>query len=66
MSSAATWRGEHPSDSISPFKGESPLHAISALTSPERILVDSAHTWHIGTLGFGYCSVTSLFAFLVL
>ncbi|CAK9035316.1 Uncharacterized protein SCF082_LOCUS21236, partial [Durusdinium trenchii] len=47
MRANATWRDEK--DPPSPFKqGGSPLHAVPGLTSPESVMIDSAHTWHIG------------------
>lgn len=38
-----------PNDCDSPFKPEgSPFFVLPGLTSPERVMIDSAHTWHIG------------------
>lgn len=56
MRKTAPWRQEQPGDVSSPYKPEgSPFFAIAGLTSPTRILIDSAHTWHIGFRGWiGY------------
>lgn len=38
-----------PNDCDPPFKPEgSPFFVLPGLTSPERVMIDSAHTWHIG------------------
>ena len=56
MRKTAPWRQEQPCDLPSPYKPEgSPFFAIKGLASPTRILIDSAHTWHIGFPGWiGY------------
>ena len=49
----AAWRGEKTCDCETPFKPEgSPFFVLPGLDSPEKIMIDSAHTWHIGTPSF--------------
>lgn len=49
MSSGAKWRNDKPDECPSPFKHlSSPLLSLPGMTSPTKICIDSAHTWHIG------------------
>lgn len=52
MSINAVWRKDRIEDCPSPFKClNNPLSAVPSLTLPNTILIDSAHTWHIGFSG---------------
>ena len=49
MTTDAEWRQDNPEDCPSPFKpAGSPLLSVPGLTSPGSIMIDAAHTWHIG------------------
>ena len=54
----APWKTEDVSNAPSPFKPEgSPLFEVPGLASAKRVCIDSAHTWHIGTLRCRYANI---------
>ena len=52
MSTTAPWRSDTPDECPTPFKDlGSPFFILPGLTSPTKICIDAAHTWHIGLPG---------------
>ena len=46
----AEWKTETLDDVPSPYvPAGSPLFSVPGLASPARVLIDSAHSWHIGS-----------------